>query len=489
MWCQMLRRPQMQVWVIWTGTSILVFTCFIHLCTLRELWQPHFLPQNNNQHPCNHGFINPLPKTLFLGIGNSSTGNYVNNGYLMVSCNGGLNQMRAGICDMVAIAKLLNVTLVLPELDHKSFWADPSDFGDIFDTSYFIASLRSSVQIIRELPSSLLQKIQEGSLPVYYMHPSSWSNESYYLNQILPLVQKYGVLHFNKTDTRLANSVPLDMQLLRCHANYHALRFAPHIEVLGWKLVKMLQARGRFMVLHLRYEKDMLAFSGCTKGCTPEEADDLTRMRYATTWWKEKAIVSEQKRQEGLCPLTPEETVLVLMGLGYDSSTLIYIAAGEIYGGEQRMAKLHAAFPNLVWKEMLLTPEELKPFQNRSTQMAALDYMVSMASDVFVPTYYGNMAKIVEGHRRYTGFQNTILFDKKRVVELVDQYTNGTIKWEDFSTAIRQSHQTRIGTPTVREVIPGQPKEEDYFYANPQECLCLESTTSVSINHLPISSS
>jgi hypothetical protein len=59
-----------------------------------------------------------------------------------------------------------------------------SDFGDIFDTSYFIASLRSSVQIIHELPSSLLQKIQEGSLHVYYMHPSSWSNESYYLNQV-----------------------------------------------------------------------------------------------------------------------------------------------------------------------------------------------------------------------------------------------------------------------------------------------------------------
>jgi len=50
---------------------------------------------------------------------------------------------------------------------------------------------------------------------------------------------------------------------------------------------------------------------------------------------------------------------------------------------------------------MLLDSDVLRQFQNHSSQMAALDFIVSTASDVFIPTFDGNMAKLVEGHRRY----------------------------------------------------------------------------------------
>lgn len=59
-------------------------------------------------------------------------------------------------------------------------------------------------------------------------------------------------------------------------------------------------------------------------------------------------IDSDLKRKEGLCPLTPEETALVLKALDIDPTIQIYIAAGEIYGGKRRLSNLIASYPNLV---------------------------------------------------------------------------------------------------------------------------------------------
>ncbi|KAJ1400863.1 putative O-fucosyltransferase, plant [Sesbania bispinosa] len=203
---------------------------------------------------------------------------YENNGYLMVSSNGGLNQMRAGICDMVTIARYLNVTLIIPELDNTSFWNDRSQFQDIFDVDYFINFLRDEVRILKELPPQKKQKVESESL--YSMPPISWSNMTYYYEVILPRIKTYEVVHFTKTDARLANNgIPEEVQKLRCRVNYHALRFAPSIQQLAEKIVKILKERGPFLSLHLRYEMDMIAFSGCNEGCNREEIEELTKMR------------------------------------------------------------------------------------------------------------------------------------------------------------------------------------------------------------------
>jgi hypothetical protein len=180
---------------------------------------------------------------------------------------------------------------------------------------------------------------------------------------------------------------------LRCRVNFNALRFTSQIEELGRRVVSILREKGPFLVLHLRYEMDMLAFSGCAHGCNSKEVEELTNMRltlfffvllfykstkilnfnvnclincgelnfirYAYPWWKEKVINSKLKRREGLCPLTPEETALVLSALGIDRNVQIYIAAGEIYGGKSRMQSLVAAFPNLVSMRQCKQPSKI----------------------------------------------------------------------------------------------------------------------------------
>lgn len=163
--------------------------------------------------------------------------------------------------------------------------------------------------------------------------------------------------------------------------------------------------------------------------------------RENTNHWKVKKINSTEQRIGGYCPLTPKEVGIFLQALGYPPSTIIYIAAGEIYGGNTHLSELMYRFPNLVFKvcqsfcsllpsqhslmvqvhwqisgwisqETLATKEELKAFANHASQTAALDYLISVESDVFIPSHSGNMARAVEGHRRFLGHRKTITPDR-----------------------------------------------------------------------------
>lgn len=449
------RAASIKLWVIRVASVVFIWGCVVELMGLGGMW-------GNKITNC----LSSAEKTA----SPATPRMYANNGYLMVSSNGGLNQMRSGICDMVTIARYLNVTLIVPELDKTSFWNDQSEFHDIFDVDYFIDSLKDEVDILKELPPPLKKEVDSGKL--FSMPPISWSNMTYYYKVILPRIKNYTVVHFQKSDCRLANNgIPIDVQKFRCRVNYQSIRFAPPIEEVGKKIIDILKERGPFLVLHLRYEMDMLAFSGCTEGCNATEEEELTAMRYAYPWWKEKVINATEKRNTGECPLTPEETALTLQAFDIDPSIQVYIAAGDIYGGERRLKTLKAAFPNLVKKETLLEPSVLEPFKNHSSQMAALDYMAAIESDIFVPTYGGNMAKVVEGHRRYLGYKKTINLNRMALTKLIDKYKAGSLSWEKFKQKVKVAHKDRMGGPKRRLKMKGKPKLEDYFYTNPEECL------------------
>ncbi|EEC84004.1 hypothetical protein OsI_30207 [Oryza sativa Indica Group] len=386
--------------------------------------------------------------------------------YLMIVTSGGLNQQRTGIIDAVVAARILNATLVVPKLDQTSFWKDASNFSEIFDVDWFISNLSKDVKIVKELP-----EIGGKLRTPHRMRVPRKCTQRCYVNRVLPALLKKHVVRLTKFDYRLANRLDTDLQKLRCRVNYHGLRFTGLIEEMGEKLIQRMRERSKhFIALHLRFEPDMLAFSGCYYGGGEKERKELGAIR--KRWKTLHAINPEKGRRQGRCPLTPEEVGLMLRALGYRNDVHIYVASGEIYGGARTLAPLKAFFPNLHTKETISSKEELAPFSKYSSRMAALDFIVCDGSDAFVTNNNGNMAKILAGRRRYFGHKRTIRPNAKRLYSLISNRRN--MSWDSFSSRVRMVQKGFMGEP--KELRPGRGE----FHENPSTCIC-EKTVSKTV--------
>ncbi|KAF7017775.1 unnamed protein product [Triticum aestivum] len=380
------------------------------------------------------------------------------NRYLMIATSGGLNQQRTGIIDAVVAARILNATLVIPKLDQASFWNDASDFGEIFDADSFISSLANDVKIIRQVPD------RNGKTPSpYKMRVPRKCTPKCYENRVLPALLKKHVVQLTKFDYRVSNRLETDLQKLRCRVNYHALKFTDPILEMGRLLVQRMRAKsGRFIALHLRFEPDMLAFSGCYFGGGEIERRELGAIR--KRWDTLHESNPDRERRHGKCPLTPEEVGFMLRALGFGKDVHLYVASGDVYGGEETLAPLKALFPNFHSKETLSSKEELAPFLPFSSRMAALDYVVCDDSDVFVTNNNGNMARMLAGRRRYFGHKRTIRPNSKKLSSLFLNRTS--MSWDTFASKVQMYQKGFMGEPN--EIKPGKGE----FHEHPMDCIC-----------------
>nr|GEZ59023.1 O-fucosyltransferase 8 isoform X2 [Tanacetum cinerariifolium] len=221
------------------------------------------------------------------------------------------------VCNAVAVASLLNATLVIPRFLFSNVWKDPSQFGDIYQEDYFMKTLKDDVNIAKDLPPHLQSPDfkEIGSL-VTDADISMEATQAEYIEKILPVLLKNGVVHFLGYGNRLGfDPLPSDLQRVRCKCNYHALKFVPKIQ----------------------------------------ETEDL------------------------------------------------------------------------------LTPYELAPFKNFSSQLAALDFIACATADVFAITDSGSQqSSLVSGFRTYYGGGRapTLRPSKMRLAKILSE--NQTISWKDF---------------------------------------------------------
>ncbi|CAF1934186.1 unnamed protein product [Brassica oleracea] len=411
--------------------------------------------------PCKwwlHGHLTPLPAK--------------SNGFIRVDCFGGLNQMRRDVsvldqcfllshkaiidhvtllqlCDGVGIARLLNATLVLPKFEVAAYWNESSGFGDVFDVDYFIQKMNGFIKVVKDLPTDISSKepfrvdcskrkgqfdYRETILPLLLEHhyisltPAMSQRRDRYMIFLSHTIESY-TFSFSAF-AWLRFRYPQYAKATLCQACYSALRLTTSLEK---KALELLDAIPKpFLSLHLRFEPDMVAYSRCEyPNLSPSS---LAAIKAAggedkKPWTGE---IAQSWRKRGKCPLTPNETALMLQSLRIPTSTNIYLAAGD---GLMEMEGFTSVYTQVFTKSALLNREDFTRMHGNTK--AALDYYVSINSDAYVATYFGNMDKMVAAMRAYNGMHKTLFLSRKAFAELSSQ----GLEEEELKKALWEVHR------------------------------------------------
>lgn len=391
--------------------------------------------------------------------------------YLLVVVSGGMNQQRNQIVDAVVIARILGAALVVPILQVNVIWGDESEFSDIFDLEHFKRVLANDVRIVSSLPSTHIttRPVVESRTPLHVS--PQWIRARY-----LKRLNREGVLLLRGLDSRLSKDLPSDLQKLRCKVAFNALRFAPPVLELGNKLAERMRSKGPYLALHLRMELDVWVRTGCQPGLSHEydEIINNERKQRPELLTARSNMTYHERKLAGLCPLNAMEVARLLKALGAPRSTRIYWAGGQPLGGKEALQPLTREFPHFYNKEDLALPGELKPFANRASLMAAIDYIVSENSDVFMPSHGGNMGHAIQGHRAYAGHKKYITPNKRH---MLPYFLNSSLHGAEFNRIIKELHRDSLGQPELRTIKAGRDVTK---YPVP-ECMCSDSHTRSSL--------
>ncbi|XP_028084340.1 LOW QUALITY PROTEIN: O-fucosyltransferase 13-like [Camellia sinensis] len=267
------------------------------------------------------------------------------------------------------------------------------------------------VNVVKELPAEIASK------EPFHLDCSKHKGQFDYVESVLPSLLEHRYISITPAMSQRRDRYPLNAKAALCQACYNTICLTRALAKKGSELLQAIPKP--FLSLHFRFEPDMVAYCQCNySGLSSVSMEAIeAALGDQKPWTGEAACVW---RNRGKCPLTPKETAFILQALSIPKNTNIYLAAGD---GLMELGGLTFVYTNFFTKATFLSGEDFTSMHGNTK--AALDYYVSINSDSYVATYFGNMDKMVAALRAFKGLFKALFLSRRAFAEFTSQGLEG----------------------------------------------------------------